>query len=139
MSGRPTACRRERSARSRMAFAVIDKWPELLATGQVIEASEICKQLGISAEVLDRAIVSGRLFQLEYAGKRYVPAFFSDRRFERNDLAAVSRSLARIPAGARWRFFTGPKASLSGRTPLQALLDGDVAQVRVAALAFASI
>jgi hypothetical protein len=116
----------------------VDTWPELLATGQVIEASKMSERLGISARALDRAIAMHRLFQLEYAGKRYVPAFFADRRYERAQLEGVCRRLGTLPGGAKWRFFTTPKGSLNGRTPLQALLDGEVAKVRVAAAGFAS-
>ena len=131
--------RRRRSALSGEKLPILDAWPGLLATGQLIEASDMSERFGISELALNRAIARNRLFDLEYAGKRYVPAFYADGRHVRSQLEAVTRTLGSIPGGSKWQFYTNPLGSLSGRTPLKALLDGDFAKVRVAAAAFASI
>jgi hypothetical protein len=53
--------------------------------------------------------------------------------YQRRQLEAITRILATLSAGGKWLFFTGPKGSLAGRTPLKALSEGKFAAVRTAA------
>jgi hypothetical protein len=52
-------------------------------------------------------------------------------------LDAVHKILGELPVGSKLMFFFNPKGSLSGRTPLEALLCGQLAKVKATAAAFA--
>ncbi len=66
------------------------------------------------------------------------PAFYVDPRFDRKQLAAITKLLGRLPGGGKWTFFTGAKGSLGSVTPLQALLANRYVDVRATALGFVS-
>lgn len=50
---------------------------------------------------------------------------------------SVSKAFANLPVGSRLQFFLQPKGSLGGETPLEALTDGKLDQVLIAAEGFA--
>ena len=64
-------------------------------------------------------------------------AFYTDSSLDRQQLESVSRELGTLPGWSKWQFFTQPKASLGGDTPLKALKDGRFAEARRAAIGFA--
>ena len=64
--------------------------------------------------------------------EKYFPAFLDRRKLEE-----VTRLLGELPGWRKWQFFTMPKASLNGLTPLEALKRGMVEEVMEAAEAFA--
>jgi len=90
----------------------------------------------LSRAGLDRALRSNRIFTVELAGASYVPAFYLEGRYGRRDLGVVSRILGNLPGGSKLQFFTTPKGSLSGRTPLEALADRNLSAVRCTAQGF---
>lgn len=67
----------------------------------------------------------------------FFPRFYIERRYNRRQLESVCKVLGNLPGRSKFQFFTTPKGSLGGRTPLEALAGGDVALVRRAALGFA--
>jgi hypothetical protein len=116
---------------------VLDKLPELIASGQIVPSSEFAQRLGWTRQALSKALRARRVFFLESGGERYYPAFFFEGIQERRHLEAVSKILADLPGGAKWLFFSTPKGSLSGRTPLQALARGELAAVKTSAEGYA--
>lgn len=54
----------------------------------------------------------------------------------RRVLETVTPALGDIPASSKWQFFTTPKASLGGATPLLALQRGDLQAVMATAAGF---
>lgn len=125
------------AARKRVATAIPDMVPGLVASGHLLSSGELGQRLGWTRQALSKALQARRVFFLESAGERYYPAFYADGRVERRHLEAVSKLLGDLPGGAKWLFFTMPKGSLSGRTPLQALARGGLAAVKVAAEGYA--
>jgi hypothetical protein len=85
---------------------------------------------------LDGALSAGRLFALEHEGARFVPAFYLDQTFRRQQLQAITKVMKALPGGSKWQFFNEPKASLGGETPLQALARGEFASTKRAAEGF---
>jgi len=109
----------------------------LANTGQLIEARELARRLGITVQAVSKALKAKKLFDLECeGGKRLYPAFYADPELSRATLGEVTRFLDDAPASAKWQFFTRPKLSLNRRTPLQALKEGDLNQVLFAAQGF---
>lgn len=51
-------------------------------------------------------------------------------------LEQVCKALGDLTASSKWNFFTTPKISLEGKTPLKALANGDFTRVMVAVTGF---
>lgn len=110
---------------------------ELEQKGQLIGAQELANRLEVSNQAVSKALKAGRLFALDGSGGRLLyPAFYADGEISRRELETVTRALGDIPASSKWQFFTTPKGSLNGMTPLQALQRGDRQAVLVAAAGF---
>lgn len=106
-------------------------------SGDLITADELASRLEVSTQAISKALRAGRLFALEGAGRRLLyPAFYADGKVSRRELENVTRALRDLPASSKWQFFSYPKASLDGLTPLQALQRGDRTAVMAAAAAF---
>lgn len=122
----------------------------LLASGDLLGATEFCKRAGLSLDQLQAAVIEGRLFYVEKDGLRGYPAFYLDTSLDREQLEAVSQLLGAASGGTKWQFWMTPRGSLASpgktvngmltedgipRTPLNALCDGDVELVMRAAKA----
>lgn len=59
------------------------------------------------------------------SGAQWYPSFFADEAIGRRDLERVSQALGALPGAIKWQFFTTPKHSLDGRTPVDAIKDGN--------------
>jgi hypothetical protein len=103
---------------------------------ELLDAGNFTKRLNWTRQALSKALRANRVFFLEVRGGRYFPAFFTDPRHERRHLESVSRMLGDVPGGGKWLFFTTPKGSLSGLTPIQALDKGLLVAVKAAAERF---
>lgn len=110
---------------------------ELERSGQLISAQELARRLTVSNQAISKALKSGRLFALDGSGGRLLyPAFYADGKVSRRELESVTRALGDIPASSKWLFFTNPKASLDGISPLEALRRGQREAVMVSAAGF---
>src|SRR6266851_331041 len=96
----------------------------------LLDSSDFANRLNWTRQALSKALRANRVFSLEVRGNRYFPAFFTDPRHERRHLEAVSRLLGDVPGGSKWLFFTTPKGSLAGLTPIQALDKGQLVAVK---------
>jgi hypothetical protein len=105
----------------------------------VLPSEEFARRAGLTQTALTVALVSGRIFGVEIDGRLMIPAFYLDRGLDARQLSSVTRLLFGLPSGSKLRFFTSPKGSLFGQTPLQALRLGQYRLVRAAALGFAEI
>jgi hypothetical protein len=90
----------------------------LLTSGQIDDRKLFTRQS------LSEAVKSGRMFRVEVGSKRYVPAFFFRGKVDRPKIEAVAKLLGPLPGWSKWQFFTTPKESLRGLTPLEALAKG---------------
>ena len=110
---------------------------KLAQDGTLITVPAFLTLWGGTEASLDKAIAENRVFALEVDGVRHVPAFFADPVHDRSSLEEVSRALATFPGPSKLHFFLNPRASLEGKTPLEALAGGLIKKVLVAAQAFA--
>lgn len=110
---------------------------ERIEHGELITAAELGERLSMSKQAVSRAATTGRMFTLEGpAGKKVFPAFYSDPRLDRRVLERVSKELGQLPGPSKWQFFTTGKVSLDGKSPLEAISEGQVSRVLAAATAF---
>lgn len=105
--------------------------------GQLIDASELAARLGVTTLAVGKALKAGSLFALDGSGMRLLyPAFYADGKIPQGELETITRALGDIPSSSKWQFFTNPKGSLNGETPLQALQRGDHHSVMVTLAGF---
>jgi hypothetical protein len=106
---------------------------EMRRAGELLEPAELVARLHWTRQALSKALAARRVFFVEHEGARYYPSFFADPKYERRQIEAVSKALGDLPGGAKLAFMTTPKASLEGRTPLEALAAGEVSAAKAAA------
>jgi hypothetical protein len=109
---------------------------ELVRSGRLVQSHLAAKRLGLSRVELAAAVSEQRLFTVDVGPKTYLPAFFLAEKPERSKIEATSQLLRGLPSWSAWEFFTLPKNSLWGYTPLEALRQGLVESVAEAAEAF---
>jgi hypothetical protein len=114
-----------------------DTHASLVARKAVIPSGKLTEALGISRQALSKAVQAQRIFAVEVGGENFYPGFFADPAIERRRLERVSKVLGSLDGWQKWQFFTKPKASLGGVTPLEALKRGRYEQVETAAAGFA--
>jgi inhibitor of KinA sporulation pathway (predicted exonuclease) len=109
---------------------------ELIEKNLVAPSSDICDALGFTRQSLNKAVKENRMFYLQQGHRRYYPMFYADSRLSRHILEDITKTLGDLDGAQKWQFFTMPKGSLSGKTPLEALQAGLVEKVLIAAHGF---
>lgn len=104
---------------------------------QLIGEAEFLRRLSCPAESIATAVANGTIFFVMKGGQKLYPSFFADSAYERRQLAAVAKLLKDLDGFTKWQFFVTGKGSLGGLTPLSALRQGRLRQVRATAEGFA--
>lgn len=107
-----------------------------VAQEAVIPAGVLRQKLGCTRQALSKAVRAHRLFTVDIGSERLYPAFYADPALDRRKLERVAKELGELPGWSKWQFFTTPKASLGGVTPLDALKQGRYTETRRAAIGF---
>lgn len=110
---------------------------QCLAKGELLLEDSLIQRLGWNHQQLEVAIASHRIFFLECGSTKCFPEFFSAASYQRRQVQLISEALGSVGSGAKWQFFSTPKGSLGGLTPLQALSLGKFRAVERTARAFA--
>jgi hypothetical protein len=105
--------------------------PCLLAEGAFAEA------LACPVDRISELVTTGAVFFVEREGTRLYPSFFADATLDRRQLVAILKLLGDLNNPTKWQFFTSGKGSLGGLTPLEALRQGKLRQVKRTAEGFA--
>ena len=130
------------NVRSRANQRVLDEYGQAtmrlresqLEQGLLLHSSRFMEQRGFSRQALSKAVAEQRIFVLHGPhGARLYPAFFTDPAYERKHLETVCKALGSLPGDVKWQFFTTPKQSLHGKTPLEQLREGNLDEVMDAA------
>ncbi|WP_321800568.1 hypothetical protein [Caballeronia sp. J97] len=93
--------------------------------------------MNISKTAFVRAVNAGRIFGVGIGSATYYPRFYLCRNIDSKALAKVSKLLASVAGWSKWDFFTTPSAFLGDATPLEALIEGRIADVARSARGFA--
>lgn len=110
---------------------------KLVRQGELLDPKSFCKRSGMSESELQDTMREGRLFGLEIDDVLYLPAFFAERSLNRDWLEEVTLLMGNLSGTQKWVFFTRPKGSLGGITPLEALRQGRIDAVSISAKGFA--
>lgn len=110
---------------------------EHIASKKLLPSGAFQEKLGISKQAISKAIKENRMFAiLGPSGENFYPAFFAEEKYDRRNLEKVCKALGTLPGASKWQFFTTPKGSLDGKTPLEALALGKIDAVMISAAGF---
>lgn len=104
---------------------------------RLVGEDEFARSMGWSAGAVARAVSAGTLFVVKQDGQQLYPSFFAHGALKRRQLMAVTRMLKDLDGFTKWQFFVTGKGSLGGATPLAALREGRLRQVKVTAEGYA--
>jgi hypothetical protein len=95
---------------------------ELAKEGKLLEPAQFQERSGVSRQAIHQQTQTGSLFTVDGPkGVSYYPSFFADTKYDRTAVRRVARALKGLPGGSKWIFFTHPRHSLGGLTPLEVL------------------
>jgi len=95
---------------------------KLVKEGRLLEPAEFMGRAGVTRQAINQRLKTGSLFTVDGPnGVSYYPAFFVDESLDRRTVARVSRALKELPGASKWAFFTNPRRSLGGLTPLEVI------------------
>jgi hypothetical protein len=95
---------------------------KLAKEGSLLGPAELIRRAGVTRQAINQRMKTGSLFTVDGPnGVRYYPAFFVDESLDRRTVARVSRALKELPGASKWAFFTNPRRSLGGLTPLEVI------------------
>jgi hypothetical protein len=100
---------------------------------ELATATDLRHLLGLRAIVFSEAVLTDKLFFLNVEGECLYPKFFADHAIALNDIETVCLDLRSMGSLAKFHFFRNPHALLGGRSPLEALAEGLLAEARHAA------
>ena len=100
---------------------------------RLVDEAEFKKSLKLPAGSIAKAVADGALFVVTQNGQQLYPSFFTDPTLKRRQLIAVTRLLEDLDGFTKWQFFVTGKGSLGGLTPLAALRQGNLRQVKATA------
>lgn len=103
----------------------------------VLPSGIFTELLDITRQALNKAVHDKRIFFVEVGGVNYYPAFYGDPDLQRRDAEQVTKALGILLGWQKWQFFTTPKASLGGLTPIETLKKGQIEKTVIAARGFA--
>lgn len=110
---------------------------ELVASGQLVTAEEFCTLIGVDTQYLKASVLTQKLFAFEIGEQLFYPRFYAEHETSiRLKIEDVSAALGALSPAQKWQFFTRPKGSLAGVTPVDALARGLFDKVMVAAKGF---
>ncbi len=109
---------------------------ELIRSGILLSIADFSSRSGLSVDKIEEALVLDHLFVVPVDGSKYIPCFFLIAELKSAGIEKVSKVLAPLRGESRLEFFMTGKASLSGLSPLDALVSGDTKPVLRAAARF---
>lgn len=109
---------------------------KLVQNGTLIKYSQFLQEWGHSKQALSQALAANRVFSLDVDGEPYYPAFYVDPHNDKKKLEKVSKALGDLPGASKLQFFLNGWGSLAGKTPLEALADGQITKVLSTAQGF---
>jgi hypothetical protein len=95
---------------------------KLAQEGHFLEPGQFLAASGVSRQAIHQQTRTGALFSVDGPhGVTYYPAFFADPKYDRNAVRRVARAMKDLPGSSKWVFFTSPRLSLGGLSPLEVL------------------
>ena len=112
---------------------------ERITRHELIPEEEFAKRLGVRDGWIAGALADGRLFFFLGPDEvKYFPDFYGDSTLPLHALEAVCSKMGNLESASKYHFFTSKSTFLRTKTPLEALRDGMLAKVLMAAEGYAT-
>lgn len=113
-----------------MSAAAMERRRRLVDEGMLLTSLQLCERLDISPHSLSAAVHDRRIFWIDGpTGERLYPSFFATDVAPQSDIERICVELGDVPGSVKWQFFSMPKHSLDGATPIDALAHGQFDRV----------
>ena len=110
------------TAREQLLSSVYGRRAQLARQGELLTSEEIQQQLGVTRQAISKRLKAGTLFYVDGPqGLRYYPAFFAQGGLDQGAARLVTKALGDLPGASKWAFFTSPRVSLGGLSPVEIL------------------
>lgn len=94
----------------------------LVDKGELLTSADLIERVDITRQALSNRLAAGSIFYVDGGrNERYYPAFFVDAALDTKAVRKVTKALGDLPGASKWLFFTSPRESLGGLTPLEVL------------------
>jgi len=94
----------------------------LVDKGELLTSADLIERVDITRQALSNRLAAGSIFYVDGGrNERYYPAFFADASLDTKAVRKVTKALGDLPGASKWLFFTSPRESLGGLTPLEVL------------------
>ena len=94
----------------------------LVEKGELLSSADLIARVDITRQALSNRLAAGNIFYVDGGrNERYYPAFFADASLDTKAVRKVTKALGDLPGASKWLFFTSPRDSLGGLTPLEVL------------------
>ena len=94
----------------------------LVEKGELLTSATLIDRVNITRQALSNRLAAGNIFYVDGGrNERYYPAFFADAALDTKAVRKVTKALGDLPGASKWLFFTSPRESLGGLTPLDVL------------------
>jgi len=94
----------------------------LVDKGELLTSADLIERVDITRQALSNRLAAGSIFYVDGGrNERYYPAFFADAALDTKAVRKVTKALGDVPGASKWLFFTSPRESLGGLTPLEVL------------------
>jgi hypothetical protein len=94
----------------------------LVEKGVLLTSADLIARVDITRQALSNRLAAGNIFYVDGGrNERYYPAFFADADLDTKAVRKVTKALGELPGASKWLFFTSPRESLGGLTPLEVL------------------
>ena len=94
----------------------------LVDKGELLTSADLIERVDITRQALSNRLAAGSIFYVDGGrNERYYPAFFADAALDTKAVRKVTKALGDLPGASKWLFFTSPRESLGGLTPLEVL------------------
>lgn len=116
-------------AKSPLAQEAFEQRKTLAEKGELLRSDQLQERLVVSRQAISKRVKSGTLFYVDgEGGTRYYPAFFADLSLDLDKVKEVNKALGPLPGASKWLFFTLPRISLGGVSPLD-IIKGKLTKV----------
>lgn len=110
------------SAREQLLSNAYERRMQLARQGELLTSDEIQQRLGVTRQAISKRLRAGTLFYVDGPqGVRYYPAFFAQADVDQNAVRLVAKTLGDLTGASKWAFFTSPRVSLGGLSPVEIL------------------
>lgn len=111
---------------------------EQIQNGNLLPVSAFAERTGRTVADVEADLAERRLFSITFESVAHIPNFLCEPVLQHTGIDVVVTALSDLRGETKWEFFSNPRISLDGLTPIEALRGGRLEAVLRAAAGFAA-